>query len=295
MKHFKHVLLFSIVLILASCKVKKKEVKKTDRQIEDEFVKKYAPADLNTYGFTLAVDSKIPEVHQLLNDLEKNFYFYGDKEEFEKIATKVMELDPNYPSGYLFGGFYEQDPKKYEKKVTEAFELSKKATLKSERDIMQAEYSLLVEEDYLKAQKYFQKVVDMYPDSAAAIWSLGMAYYYNDEFDKALGCYRKSTELIPNLPKGYEFMSLMYYAKKEYKKALIYLEKAIKYGANAKNDFYYAEYAAMVYNRNKMYKKTINYIETVYTYGEMYKNSEMLKNVAIIANKKLDSIKALKL
>jgi len=288
MRYFKHIHLLGILTIILSC-----QSPKTDRQIEDEFVEKYAPKDLNTHGFTLAVDSKVPEVHQLFNDLSANFYFYGDKEEFEETAAKVMELDPNYPSGFLMGGFYEQDLEKYKEKVTKAYELSKKTTLKSERIIMQAEYFLLVEEDYLKAQEYFQKVVDMYPDSAAAIWSLGMAYYYNDEYDKALECYKKSTELIPNLPKGYEFMSAMYYSKKDYKKALEYLEKAIEYGANPKNDFYYAEYVAMVYNRNEMYKQTLDYIETVRTYGELYKNSEMLGKISEIATRKLDSIQGM--
>lgn len=290
MNMFKHLSIFLLIVSFSSC-----QSQKTEREIEDDFVKKYAPSNLNTHGFTLPVDSKVSEVHQLFNDLSKNFYFYGDKEEFEEKAAKIMKLDPNYPSGFLMGGFYEQDPEKYKEKVTKAFELSKATTLKSERDIMQAEYYLLVKEDYSKAQEYFQKVVDMYPDSAAAVWSLGMAYYYNSEFDKALECYKKSTELIPNLPKGYEFMSVMYYAKKDYKKALKYLEKAIQYGANAKNDFYYAEYVAMVYNRNKMYKKTKDYIETVSTYGELYKNSEMLGKISEIVTTKLDSIQSSKL
>lgn len=282
-----------LIALLTVCQVMSCQSQKTEREIEDEFVKKYAPKDLNTHGFTLAVDSKVPEVHQLFNDLSANFYFYGDKEEFEEKAAKIMKLDPNYPSGYLMGGFYEQDPEKYKEKVTQAYELSKKTRLKSERDIMQAEYYLLVKEDYPKAQEYFQKVVDMYPDSAAAIWSLGMAYYYNSEFDKALECYKKSTELIPNLPKGYEFMSVMYYSKKEYKKALEYLEKAIKYGANPKNDFYYAEYVAMVYNRNGMYQETLDYIEKVHTYGELYRNSEMLNEISKIVTKKLDSMQGM--
>tara|TARA_R110002051_G_scaffold290773_2_gene354476 strand:- start:8694 stop:9560 length:867 start_codon:yes stop_codon:yes gene_type:complete len=288
MKSIKYIAVLLTAANLLSC-----QSPKTEREIEDAFVEKYAPKDLNTHGFTLAVDSKVPEVHQLFNDLEKNFFFYGDKDEFEENAAKIMRLDPSYPSGFLMGGFYEQDPEKYKEKVTQAYELSKKSNLKSERDIMRAEYALLVEDDYPTAQKYFQKVVDMYPDSAAGIWSLGMAYYYNGEFDKALECYKKSTELIPNLPKGYEFMSVMYYSKKDYEKALEYLEKAIEYGANAKNDFYYAEYVAMVYNRNGMYKKTLDYIETVSTYGELYKNSEMLKNVRKAASAKLDSIQGL--
>lgn len=281
----KHLSIILLLISILSC-----TVKKTERQIEDEFVKKHAPADLNNHGFTLAVDSEVPEVHQLLNDLLENFYFYGDKEEYEKKAAMIMKLDPNYPSGVLMGGFYEQDPEKYKAKVTKAFELSKKSNLKSERDMMQAEYSLLVEEDYLKAQKYFQRVVDMYPDDAGTIWSLGMAYYYNNEYDKALACYKKSTELIPNLPKGYEFMSAMYYQKKQFKEALEYLELAKKYGANTKNDIYFAEYEHLVYYKNGLYDQTMTSIEKAFTYGEYFKNSESLKKTYEAAKVKLDSI-----
>lgn len=282
-----------MVVLLTAANLLSCQTQKTDREIEDEFVEKYAPKDLNTHGFTLAVDSKVPEVHQLFNDLSANFYFYGDKDEFERKAAKVKELDPNYPSGVLMGGFYEQDPEKYKEKVTKAFELSKKSNLKSERDIMQAEYSLLVEEDYDKAKKYFQKVVDMYPDSAAAIWSLGMAYYYNDELDEAFECYKKSTELIPNLPKGYEFMSAVLAWKGDKEGALEYLEKAKKNGANAKNDIYFAEFEHIVYYNNKLYDKTVKSIEQAYTYGEHFRNSESLKKTYELSKKKLDSLQAL--
>ena len=286
----KYVNALLIVLSLLSC-----QAQKTEREIEDEFVEKYAPADLNTHGFTLAVDSKVPEVHQLFNDLEANFYFYGNKEEFEKKAKKIIELDPNYPSGVLMSGFYVQDPEEYKKLVTKAYNLSKKSKMKSERDIIQAEYFLLVEEDYLNAQKYFQKVVDMYPDSPAAIWSLGMAYYYNDEYDKALECYQKSTELIPNLPKGYEFMSVMYYQKKQYKKALEYLELAKKHGAKTKNDIYFAEYEHIAYYKNGLYEKTMKSIEKAKTYGKYFENSQSLKKTYEAAKAKLDSVQLLKL
>jgi len=280
--------IISIVLIftnIISC-----SINKTEREKEDEFVKKYAPKDLNTHGFTLAVDSKVPEVHQLLNDLEKSFYFYGDKEEYEKKAARIKMLDPDYPSGVLMGSFYETDENEYKKKVTKAYELSKKSRLQSERDLIQAEYSLLVEENYPKAQKYFQKVVDMYPDSAAAIWSLGMAYYYSKEHDKALECYKKSTEIIPNLPKGYEFMAAVYYDKKEYPKALKYVNKAIEYGAIAKNDVYFSEFENYVYYRNKQYSKALQSVEKAFTYGEMYKNSENLNEVYRLSKIKLDSL-----
>lgn len=288
MKRIKYTILLGFLMTLSSC-----NSQKTNREIEDEFVKKYAPADMDSYGFTLAVDSKVPEVHQLLNDLEANFYFYGDKTEFEQKAAKIQKLDPNYPSGILMGAFYVTDPEEYKSLVTKAYKLSKNSTLKSERDIIQAEYSLLVEEDYLKAQKYFQKVVDMYPDSAAAIWSLGMAYYYNDEYDKALECYEKSTKLIPNLPKGYEFMSIMYLMKGENEKALDYLEIAKKYGAKTENDIYFAEYEHLLYYKNGLYEKTMKSIKKAYTYGDYYKNSKSLKDTYLAAQAKYDSIQSL--
>ncbi|CAL2092969.1 tetratricopeptide repeat protein [Tenacibaculum sp. 190524A02b] len=283
-------LMIVIHLVALTC-----QAQKSERALEDEFVKKYAPVNLKTHGFTLAVDSKVAEVHQLFNDVSANFYFYGDKKEFEKKVEKIIELDPNYPSGILMSGFYVQDPEEYKKLVTKAYNLSKKTTLKSEKDIMQAEYALLVEEDYPKAQKYFKKVVDMYPDSAAAIWSLGMAYYYNNEYDKALACYKKSTELIPNLPKGYEFMSVMFYQKKQYKKALEYLELAKKHGAKTQNDIYFAEYEHIVYYKNGLYEKTMKSIKKAYTFGKYFKNSASLKKTYQVAKTKLDSIQGVKL
>ncbi len=287
-KWYKTMAIFIILLGVISC-----NKEKTEREIEDEFVKKYAPKDLKTYGFTLAVDSKISEVHQLFNDLEANFYFYGDKEEFKRKAARIIELDPKYPSGILMSSFYVTDEKEYKKLVTKAYKLSKKSNLKSEHYIIQAEYYLLVEENYLKAQEYFQKVVDMYPDSAAAIWSLGMAYYYNGDYEEALKCYKKSTQLIPNLPKGYEFIAAVYYRKKEYKKALEYVNKAIMFGAKAKNDVYFSEFESFVYYRNKLYEKALKSVEQAYEYGSIYRKNENLKKVYNLSKTKLDSIKAL--
>lgn len=287
---FKLKKLISLIILISVTLVNSQ---KSEREKENDFVKKYAPKNLDTHGFILPVDSTVPEVHQLFNDLEKNFYYYGDKKEFERKAARIIELDPEYPSGILMSSFYVFDSKKYKEKVTKAYELSKKSRLKSERDIIQAEYSLLVEEDYKKAQEYFQKVVDLYPDSVAAIWSLGMAYYYNEELDEALECYKKSIELLPGLPKGYEFVSVMYYQKKQYQKALEYLDIAEKNGANDKNDIYFSEYKGFLFYKNKMYEKVINYVNKVSFYGKNFKNSKQFKKVYNLSKLKLDSINKL--
>ncbi len=262
----------------------------TECQKEDLFVEKYAPKDLNTHGFTLPVDSKIAEVHQLFNDVEANFYFYGDKNEFEDKIQRILELDPEYPSGVLMSGFYVQDPEEYKKLVTRAYELSKRSELKSEQLMMKAEYLLLVKEDYSGAQEYFQKVVDMYPGSPAAIWSLGMAYYYADQYDEAFECFKKSTELIPHLPKGYELMAGVCAFKKDIAGAMKYLDLAKKHGAKTENDIYFAEFEHILYYRNKMYEETMNSIEKAYEFGPQFRNSESLQKTYEAAQRKLDTL-----
>ncbi len=123
-----------------------------------------------------------------------------------------------------------------------------------------------------------------------------MIYYYDGQLEKALECYKKSAELIPNLPKGYEFMGYIYAdrKRKEYKQALEYMNKAIAYGANAKNDIYFAEYQPKLYYRLGMYQKALDKIKRFYTYGEKFKNNESLQNSYKVISKKLDSIQASK-
>lgn len=140
----------------------------TTRELEYEKVKAFVPESLNSYGFVLPVDSKVPEVHQLANDLQADFYYYRDKEVYERTADKIIKLDPNYATAYLMKSFYVTDTIEYKKLVTKAFEVSKKSRLASERYMVQADYYLVIEKDNKKARKYFQKVADMYPDSAIA-------------------------------------------------------------------------------------------------------------------------------
>ncbi len=285
MRNIKYAIILGVSLSFLSCTSQEKV-----RDIEFQKIKEYVPSDLNTYGFVLPIDSKVPEVHQLANDLQADFFFYRDKVKYEKTVDKIIQLDPNYPTSYLMKSFYVTDTVKYKKLVTKAFELSKNTSLKSEMYMVQADYYLLVEKDYKKSQEYFQKVADMYPDSATAIWCVGMAYYYDGKIDKALECYKKSTELIPDLPKGYEFMAGVYYKKKEYKKALEYIMKAKKHGANAKNDIYFAEFESFIYYRNELYTKTIQTIEKAYSYGEEYRESKELNKAYGLVKKKLNSL-----
>ncbi|UZO79568.1 hypothetical protein NBT05_11435 [Aquimarina sp. ERC-38] len=164
MFHIKYTIVLAIFLTTVSCKTQK-----TQRELEFEATKNYQPKSLNNYGFVLPVGSKVPEVHQLANDLQADFFFYRNKEKYEQTADKIIQLDSTYATAYLMKSFYETDTLAYKRLMTKAFELSKKNDLISERSMVQADYYLLIEKNYKKAQEYFQKVVDIYPDSAIAI------------------------------------------------------------------------------------------------------------------------------
>ncbi len=269
------------------------EAAQTAREKDQTMYKMYEPENLNTYGFVLPIGSKVPEVHQLANDLQYSFFNYQDKSKYEEIAAKITELDPSYPSAYLMQSFYvPDDTPKYKELVTKAFELSKIHPLDSERSMVQADYHLLITEDYDQALSLFQHVADLYPESSVAIWCVGMVYYYSRQNEKALAAFKKSVELNPNLAKGYESISWVYSTKsdKEFfdeKKALEYLNIAIEKGASAANDQYYADYEPYVYYLNGMYKKAISNINHYYTFGDKYKESETLKNVLQWSKEKL--------
>lgn len=257
----------------------------SEREKDQQMFKEYEPSDLETYGYVLPVGSKVPEVHQLANDLQFYFFNYQDKTKYEEIAAKITELDPNYPSAYLMQSFYvPDDTPKYTNLVTKAYELSKSHPLESERNMVSADYNLLITKDYEKALSGFQRVADLYPESSIAIWCVGMVHYYSGQYAKALEAYQKSVELNPNLAKGYESISWIYSRKKDNplfapKKALEYLNIAISKGANAKNDQYYAEAEIYVYYINEMYDRVTTKVKLYNSYGEKYRDSETLQNI----------------
>lgn len=255
------------------------------RAKDEAMYQQYQPKNLQTYDFVLPVGSKVPEVHQLANDLQYYFFNYQDKSRYEEIAERIVQLDPSYPSAYLMKSFYvPDDTPEYKALVTKANELAKTHPLESERYMVQADYNLLITEDYDKALQYFQHVADMYPESSIAIWCVGMVYYYSGQQQQALAAYQKSVELNPNLAKGYESIAWIYSDKRnqtlfDKTMALKYLNIAKEKGANAENDIYYAEYEAYVYYINGMFDKVESSIGEYYGFGEKYKNSETLANI----------------
>jgi tetratricopeptide (TPR) repeat protein len=278
------------VIIFSSC-VSTEKI----REKEEQKYAAYVPKNYDNHGFILPVASKVPEAHQLHKDAVNNFFNYGDKEELDRILDRMIEIDPTQPTSYLMkNNTVEYESQEWKDWIQKSYELGKNHPSKIERYMILGDYHLLITNKYKKALKYFQKVADIYPDSAEAIWCVGMVYYYSGQTEKALESYKKSVALNPTLGKGYEAVAWAYNDKRNKEifnptKALEYLNKAKEYGANPDVNVDFAGTEVMTYYYLEQYKKAISMIEKYRTYGETYKNDVLLNRVYKFANEKLES------
>ncbi|UCD84226.1 MAG: tetratricopeptide repeat protein [Deltaproteobacteria bacterium] len=149
-----------------------------------------------------------------------NYYDQKDVEEAEKYALKAVELDKeDWESLYILGSIYFQ----VEDKVDFAIKYLKD-TVKYYPDLLQAHVYLasLYEklEDHRSALVHREKMVELKADNSEWFYALGMCYWRNELFDKAIGSYKKSVELEPErVPARIELIKLLFEFKKAYQEA----------------------------------------------------------------------------
>jgi len=79
-----------------------------------------------------------------------------------------------------------------------------------------------------KAHKQFEKATEIYPKYGDAYAQIGLSWYRNGDFEKAMPAYKKALEVKPNNPKALSNMGIIYFGWGDYKEALDVYEKAIK-------------------------------------------------------------------
>ncbi len=79
-----------------------------------------------------------------------------------------------------------------------------------------------------KAHKQFEKATKIYPKYGDAYAQIGLSWYRNGDFEKAMPAYKKAIEVKPNNPKALSNMGIIYYEWGDYKEALEVYEKAIQ-------------------------------------------------------------------
>jgi type IV pilus biogenesis/stability protein PilW len=86
--------------------------------------------------------------------------------------------------------------------------------------------------DFSKAIQAYQKVIELDPTYVEAYNNLGIIYQMIGDVDRAFGAYQKSTEINPRYDKGYNNLGILLFLKGRYEEALGSFQKALAVNPN---------------------------------------------------------------
>jgi type IV pilus biogenesis/stability protein PilW len=86
--------------------------------------------------------------------------------------------------------------------------------------------------DFSKAIQAYQKVIELDPTYVEAYNNLGIIYQMIGDVDRAFGAYQKSTEINPRYEKGYNNLGILLFLKGRYEEALGSFQKALAVNPN---------------------------------------------------------------
>jgi len=102
--------------------------------------------------------------------------------------------------------------------------------------------------------KWFKKSIELRPDYAVAHWGLGLAYYKQKLYDKAIESHMKAIELKPDDAGAHAALGEAYLEKGLYDKAIVSLKKAIA----LEPDIARADYLlGLAYHNRELYNEAI--------------------------------------
>ncbi|MEP7133353.1 MAG: tetratricopeptide repeat protein [Chloroflexota bacterium] len=90
--------------------------------------------------------------------------------------------------------------------------------------------------DLIKANKDFDKAIQLKPDSAEYFFSRGVAHIINNNFDNAMADVETAIHLDPNYIDAYFNRALIWEKKKAYSSAIADYQKYLKLGGNRQKD-----------------------------------------------------------
>jgi Tfp pilus assembly protein PilF len=86
--------------------------------------------------------------------------------------------------------------------------------------------------EFLKAIQSYQKVIELDPTYIEAYNNLGIIYQEIGDFDRAFRAYQKSIEINPQYEKGYNNLGILFYLKGRNEEALEAFQKALAINSN---------------------------------------------------------------
>lgn len=152
-------------------------------------------------------------------------------------APKVVDLYPNRPTPYLFGGIA-FSIKEQHKESADFLEQGLDYVLANPR-LKEQFYTQLASEynslnQYEESDKYFDYALSINDQNASTLNNY--AYYLSvrgERLEKALQMTEKSNRLSPNNPIFLDTWAWVLYKKKDYKEALMIMERVIGFGVNS--------------------------------------------------------------
>jgi serine/threonine protein kinase/tetratricopeptide (TPR) repeat protein len=157
-------------------------------------------------------------------DLDRQYY-----EEARVALEKAVELDPDFAmaNAALALSYYAlQNIGAGENALKKAKELSLKTTEK-ERLLIEAFYAARIEKDSEKWLGLTQLMAEKFPRDKGPIFNLGVRYYFDRAYDKAITQFTKVLQLDPNFGEAYNMLGYAYSDLDDFSKAVEHFKKYV--------------------------------------------------------------------
>jgi tetratricopeptide (TPR) repeat protein len=158
-----------------------------------------------------------------------------DEEKYDEAILAYQEFLAENPSAYQVGFNIADCYREKGEYAAAIAELEKVLELTPQEDPSGQELAAkalagigecwLLQEDFEKAQEYFEKSMDTHSDNELIAYNVGEIYFSNQKLDEALEFFTKASELKPDWSDPLYKMGLVYLNKADYENAKVYLNK----------------------------------------------------------------------
>src|SRR4030042_2766490 len=177
------------------------------------------------------------------------------QQEAQEYFKRAVEKDPDFALAHLNYGMPPNDLSIFFDELNRALSLIEKISEGERLTIfgIQAGANGLL----MKQREYFQKLVEIYPQDERAHYLLGNYYFFQQDFNLAIGEYRRATEINSKYPPAYNMLGYAHRQLQNFNEAE---EAFIKYiRMTPDNPHPYDSYAELLMKKGEFEKSIQNY------------------------------------
>ncbi len=187
-----------------------------------------------------------------------------------KLVNQQLEIDKNDPQAYFMKGIIIRDERKDTALALQYFQnaIDLKQDYIDAIDLMAV--TLALQGDTL-AKYYYQRILDLQPNSSDIYFKLGVFYMDQNEVNRAIESYTKAIQINPRDADSYYNLAYIHLELDLFQQAREYFSKAIQHGERPYKSYYGRGYTFEVVgdleNARKDYRKSLE-ILPMYTPGQ---------------------------